>query len=340
MHDLRTLCKLGALERRLELVGEYAARLDHELAMIEEKGFEDYFYIVADICRFARQRMLVGPARGSSCGSLVCYLLNITTIDPIPFGLLFERFIDTSRDDLPDIDIDFSEQHRDLVFEFVRQRYGAERVARLGTVNFYQVRSAFKEALSALDLPPWTAEPIMALAEERGIAEAFASEAGLKLLKSYPEIGIALQLEGHPRHAGQHAAGVVITHGPVTDVVAVDHRTGATMCDKLDAEKLNLLKIDALGLTQLSIFEHTLQLANLHRQHLFQVPLDDPQAFGVLNQKHFAGVFQFNGQAVKDIAKSVIIETIHDIVAIIALARPGPLEQRSRPALDPSSPKR
>jgi DNA polymerase III alpha subunit len=325
MHDLRTMCKLGALERRIGLVGEYGARLDHELALIAEKKFEDYFYIVADICQFARKRMLVGPARGSSCGSLVCYLLGITTIDPIPFGLLFERFIDTSRDDLPDIDIDFSEQHRDLVFEFVRERYGAERVARLGTVNFYQVRSAFKETLGALDLPPWTADPLLAIAEESGIAKAFESEAGIKLLQSHPEIRIALELEGHPRHAGQHAAGVVITHGPVTDVVAVDHRTGATMCDKLDAEKLNLLKIDALVLLQISIFEHALNLAKLPRQHLFQVPLDDPKAFAVLNAQHYAGIFQFNGKAVQEVSKAITVENIHDIVAIIALARPGPL---------------
>lgn len=325
--SLRTMCmagvaRLGMLQKFDEV---YSKRLDHELAVIAEKKFEDYFFIVADICQYARQRMLVGPARGSSCGSLVCFLLNITTIDPIPFGLLFERFIDTSRDDLPDIDIDFSEQHRDLVFQYVRDRYGADRVARLGTVNFYQTRSALKETCSALDLPPWTTEPILAFAEEHGIAQALQSDAGATLLKAHPEIAIAVDLEGHPRHAGQHAAGVVITHGPVTDIVAVDHRTGATQCDKYDAEKLNLLKIDALGLTQLSVFEHALQLAKLDRQHLFKVRLDDADAFAVLNRKHFAGVFQFNGKAVQDISKSIAVETIHDMVAIIALARPGPL---------------
>lgn len=329
-------CVIGAKELGCDLSRpEYAARLDRELKLIADKKFEDYFYLVGDICQWARQRMIVGPARGSSCGSLVCYLLKITSVDPIPYGLIFERFIDINRSDMPDIDIDFPEHRRQEVFDYIAAKYGREKVARLGTVAMYQPRSALKEAAGAMDIPPWLLSPVMDAIIERSSGDARAlqttedtlrdTETGREFIAKYPEILVAAKMEGHPRHHSQHAAGIIITERAVKEYVAVDQRTGATMCDKKDAEDLGLLKIDALGLTQLSIFEKALELAHLDRDHLFSIPLDDPAAFKVLNDKKYSGIFQFNGLALQSIADQITVDSLNDIVAITALARPGPL---------------
>lgn len=314
----------------------YSARLRKELDLIEAKDFSDYFYIVTDIVRWARDRMIVGPARGSSCGSLVCYLLRITTVDPIPHGLIFERFIDLNRNDLPDIDIDFSDQQRHLVFAYISEKYGAERVARLGTVANFHPRSAMQECGMALGVPKWKTDAVADVLIERSSGDSRAldtlldtlvsSDAGKRLLTEHPEMDIATRFEGHPRHYSQHAAGVVLASVPITEFVAVDRRTGATMCDKKDAEDgYGLLKIDALGLTQLSIFEDALEGAGLPRGFLETLPLDDPAAFEVLNKQQWAGIFQFNGLALQSLAKQVRISKFEDIVNITALARPGAL---------------
>jgi DNA polymerase III alpha subunit len=333
---LLKMCEDGAEKLNIDLGDEvYKARLDRELGLIEQKDYEDYFYIVADICRYARERMIVGPARGSSCGSLVCYLLEITTIDPIPFGLIFERFIDINRDDLPDIDIDFSDQQRYMVFDYMADKYGSDRVARLGTVAMFKPRSALQECSSALTVPRWMCDKVSESLIERSSGDSRALNtledtlrtmpAGNDLLNKYPEMLVASRMEGHPRHYSMHAAGIVVTNTPISDFIATDHRTGATMCDKKDAEELNLLKIDALGLTQLSVFEDALGLAGLPRDTLDNLPLDDPKAFEVLNRGHFSGIFQFNGIALQSVTKRFKVEEFNDIVSVTALGRPGPL---------------
>ena len=335
--SLLELCLEGAEKLNCDLARpEYTSRLERELGLIKDKGYEDYFYIVADICQWARERMAVGPARGSSCGSLVCYLLGITTVDPIPFGLIFERFVDVKRSDMPDIDIDFSDQKRSLVFEYISNKYGAENVARLGTVAMFQPRSALSEVGMALDIPKWKCDAVAESLIERSSGDARALNtledtlrnmpAGQELLRDYPEALIVAEFEGHPRHYSQHAAGVVVSSTPITDFVAVDHRTGATMCDKKDAEDgYNLLKIDALGLTQLSVFEDALEMANLPHDHLDTLPLDDPLAFAVLNDARWSGIFQFNGMALQSITKQFSVDKFDDIVSVTALGRPGPL---------------
>lgn len=334
--SLREMCERGATDLSVDLSDPiYAERLDRELRLIAEKQYEDYFYIIADICQAARKICLVGPARGSSCGSLVCYLLRITSIDPIPYGLIFERFIDINRMDLPDIDIDFSDRRRELVFDYVRNKYGSENVSRLGSVALYKPRSALNEAGAALGVPKWEIEPVIDSLLERSSGDSRAlqsiedtlaqTEAGRKMMAEYPHMKIAARMEGHPRHSGQHAAGIVVIDKPVIDYVAIDTRKGAANCDKHDAETLNLLKIDALGLTQLSTFEMALELAGLSRNHLDSIPLDDPEAFDVLNKRHFAGVFQFNGIALQQLTEQLVVDKLDDIISITALARPGPL---------------
>lgn len=334
---MRQMCLDGAERTGTNLTNPvYAERLDRELAMIASKNFEDYFYIIADMITWAKKRMIVGPARGSSCGSLVCFLLDITTIDPIPHKLVFERFIDVNRSDLPDIDIDFSDARRQLVFDYAEQKYGRDRVARLGTVGMFQPRSALKQAGATLKIPTWQVEKVLDSVIERSAGDSRAdnsledtlvgTEAGRLVSREFPEIAIVARMEGHPNSAGQHAAGIVITQEPVAEFVAVDSNTKAAMCDKKDAESLNLLKIDALGLTQLSIFERTLELLGRPSVSgwLETLPLDDPLAFEVLNRGHFAGVFQFTGGAMRGLTQRVKITCLDDMVSITALCRPGP----------------
>jgi len=594
---LREMCEEGAARLGVDLTDPvYAARLDRELKLIKEKDFEDYFYLVADLCQWARKEMAVGPARGSSCGSLACYLLEITTVDPIPFGLIFERFIDVNRTDLPDVDIDFSDQQRWRVFEYLTLKYGSERVARLGTVAMYKARSALQESGAALRVPRWKCDAVLEALTERSSADSRATDTledaltgtkpGREVMEEFPEIMVAAKMEGHPRHyclkadtkvkigqtnhvlkgemsikdlweiyinspsedterarrqgkprmpvlvsmegderlrpqkaidiwpsgekqcirltfadgsevectrehkflingrwkpcgeaepgamfrrqkkfevkfpgkaywkgkkrpdmtggeflpgpdhpnyrgaigstmaaqkkarvdllcddcrekdwqdlhhndhchgnerpddvaflckschrkrhAGenkrwkngletdevalakvedigihetfdiempthhnfllangiltsnsQHAAGAVVASEPIDNYVAVDHRTNATMCDKDDAEKrLGLLKIDILGLTQLSVLEDALMGVGMTMRDLEAVPIDDQDAFDVLNRGEFSGIFQWNGNALQSLTKQVKIDRFDDIVAISALARPGPL---------------
>lgn len=335
---LKQLCEEGAKAKSINLNDKvYKERLERELKLIADKKFEDYFYIIADMVAWARQRMVVGPARGSSCGSLVCFLLDITTIDPIPYGLIFERFIDLNRSDLPDIDIDFSDQRRQMVFDYAEEKYGSDRVARLGTVGLFKPRSALNTAGAGLRVPKWQVEKVLDSVVERSSGDSRAlqaledtlndTEAGRKLKEEYPEILIASRMEGHPQNASQHAAGIVVTDEPVTEYVAVDMRAKAAMCDKKDAEDLNLLKIDALGLTQLSIFERTLELIGKGEDYGFldRLPTDDQKAFDELNKGHFAGVFQFNGMSLQSLTKQIKVTNIEDIISITALARPGPM---------------
>lgn len=313
----------------------YAARFEHELNMISSKKFDDYFFIVGDLVRWARQKMTVGPARGSSAGSLVCYMLGITTIDPILHDLIFERFIDVTRDDLPDIDIDFNDSKRDLVFEYMATRYGREHVARLGTVSMFKAAAAINETAAALGIPRNETIPVLESIVKRSSGDIRSLEAlgealrqtpaGKAFLARRPEMEIAARLESHPRHHSQHAAGMVVTDKPVIEYVAVDSRTNAVHCDKNTAEELELLKIDCLGLTQLGIFEQCLSMCGLPHDHLDTIRLDDPEAYAVLNRRQYSGIFQFTGIAVRGVADNIHFENIEDIIAVGALARPGPM---------------
>ena len=336
---LLELCEDGAVRYGVDLSNPvYKTRLDKELALIAEKKFEDYFYIISDMVLWAKERMIVGPARGSSCGSLACYLLGITAVDPIPYGLIFERFIDTTRADLPDIDIDFSDTHRHLVFEYAEQKYGKGHVARLGTVGLFKPTSALNQAGASLQVPKWLVTKVSDAIIDRSLGDARAwqtiedtfttTEAGQKLMAEYPEMRVAQNMEGHPNNASQHAAGLLLTDSPILDHVAIDSRNSVAMCDKYDAENLNLLKIDALGLTQLSIFERTLELIGEKPINgwLEKLPLDDPDSFAILNDLRFAGIFQFNGLSLQSLVKQIRnVNHIEDIIAITALARPGPM---------------
>jgi DNA polymerase III alpha subunit len=327
-------CQLGAARLGINLADPtYGARLAHELRMIGEKQFEDYFYVIADMVTAAKQRMLVGPARGSSAGSLVCYLIGITDVDPIKHDLMFERFIDVTRSDLPDIDIDFPDLQREHVITQLVQKYGAARVGRIGTINRYKAKSALGDVAKTLGIPAWELADFSGAIIERStgdaraqfaIADAFELDVGKAIVAKYPGLTVAARLEGHARHSGMHAAGVLVTDRPITDYCAVDY-SGAAQLDKKDAEVLNLLKIDALGLRTLTVLEDVLHQLGKPHDWLRTYPLEDAAAFGVLNAERFAGIFQFEGYALQSLTRQMKVKNFNDIVAITSLARPGPL---------------
>lgn len=344
--SLRELCVEGAERLGCDLERPvYAERLERELRLIGEKKYEDYFFIIADLMQWSRNHMVVGPARGSSCGSLVCYLLGITSIDPIPYGLIFERFIDTTRSDLPDIDLDFSDVNRHLAMDYMTKRYGSQHVARLGSVGMTQAKSALNLLGVALRIPQWQINEVGNTVIKRSFGDSRSdstvidtlngTDVGRRLLREFPAAILADRLEDHPSAPGTHAAGLLMTQDPVINYVAIDGRTGVAMCDKYDAETYNLLKVDMLGLTQLSVFERTLELIGEEPRNGFleRIPLDDQRAFDVLNRLKFSGVFQFQypGSALQTLmmrfAKNEkgVVDSLEDIVAFTALCRPGPL---------------
>lgn len=335
--SLDALCSIGARKRKLGthgyygLEGSYLKRYDRELKVIKEKNFQDYFLVVADLVKYAKTKMCVGPARGSAAGSLICYLLGITEVDPIKYDLYFERFIDLNRSDLPDIDIDFQDDKRHLVVKYLEKKYGADNVAQIANINRLKPKSAITRFAKAFHLPLDDVEEIKNIVPKNtknGIKEIFEnSDLGKEFLKKYPNMAVAAKVEGHASHAGVHAAGVLVCSKPVTNYCGVNSRDNKriAMIDKKDAETLNLLKIDALGLRTLSIIAGVCDSIGKPYSWIYELPTDDKDAFKVFNQHRFSGIFQFEGDSVKTLAKAMPIEDIEDISALSALGRPGPL---------------
>lgn len=328
--NLEQMCRDGIKYRKMESSWNdvYEARLKRELDLIKDKDFESYFLIVADMVRYAKEHMLVGPSRGSSAGSLVCYLTRITEIDPIPPGLYFERFIDISRKDLPDIDLDFPDKKRDMVFEYMENKYGKLNVARIGTISVYKPKSALDEACRQLSIPTQVTYNVKTAMITRSAADARSSDCladtlngtdpGKQLLAMYPDIIVACNFEGHASHTGQHAAGLLICNDDITNYCTVDDN-GIAHCDKKVAEELNLLKIDVLGLRTLSVIEDS--GVNID---WYNLPLDDPGVLSLFGSGKLCGLFQFEGQAMRSLAKLVKFDSIIEVDAVTALARPGP----------------
>lgn len=331
--ELSELCRAELIRRGLN-VSPYSERLEKELGLIAEKKFADYFLVIWDMLRFAKAHMLVGPARGSSAGSLVCWLTRITEIDPLAHGLIFERFVDANRLDLPDIDIDFPDDRRHLVLQYLRDKYGEQNVANIGTVIRYKPKSALTDVAKQARIPLWELDKLKDVMIERSSGDSRVSqcledsltsmEVGRALLAKYPVLRTATRLEDHARSAGMHAAGWIVCNEPVRRYCGVS-RDGCAQIDKKMAETLNMLKIDALGLRTLSIVEEACELAGVPRDAMYALPLDDERVFTVLNERRYSGIFQFEGPALQSVAKQIAIDRFSDISAITALARPGPL---------------
>lgn len=338
-HDksLREMCVEGATIKNVDLSDPvYSARLDLELKTIKDKDFEDYFYIVADFMTWARKEMAVGPGRGSSAGSLVCYLLDITDVNPIQHNLLFFRFLDPNRTDVPDIDGDFDATQRDRAIDYLISRYGLEHVAKVGAVAQFQTKNSLDEVCRALGISRFDVKKIedrvidYAANDSRNdtaLKEAFATTTeGDWLKKKYPRIEVAGEMGGSPRHASSHASGVLVSDKPLSNYVAVDSRSNTAQIEKDDAEKNGLLKLDILALKTLTLFDHCLKLVGKPFAFLRTVPLDDKAAFAVANDGKFLGTFQFDGYALQYLSKQMTIENFNDVAILSALGRPGALD--------------
>jgi DNA polymerase III alpha subunit len=249
--------------------------------------------------------------------------------------LLFERFIDITREDLPDIDIDFQDDRREMVFQYLRDKYGAEKVAHLGTVSRYKAKSTIAEVAKELGIPAWEVNDLKGAIIERSGGDSRAAfcildtfndlDIGKAVLEKFPQMKVAAKMENHARHVGVHAAGILVTEDPVSKYCSVSAQTGAAQIDKKDAEDLNLLKIDALGLRTLSVLQDVLDQVGWVRDQLIKFPLEDKKAFAILNDEKYAGIFQFEGYALQGVTRQMKVHNFEDVAAITALARPGPL---------------
>lgn len=333
--DLPALCERGKQSRLKrghirEWTQEYEARLQRELELIKQKEFESYFLVVSDLVRWAKARMLVGPARGSSAGSLVCYLIEITEVDPLKHNLLFERFIDVNRSDLPDIDVDFSDTRRDMVFDYLAETYGRDRVARLGNVNTLKPASVLSLIARRLDIPYRDLDSVRNVLVEHSSGDSRYGKAledtltqtapGRAFVAKYPPISRLTEIEGHATHSGVHAAGVIVCNEPLTNFCTVID--GVAQIDKPDSEYLNMLKIDALGLRTLGVIEDS---GCVTAEELYSLTLDDPKVLDIFNQRRMAGIFQFEGAAQRSVAYDVRFDSFRQLDHVTALARPGPL---------------
>ncbi len=336
--DIKTWCKNGALDRGIDIYnGKYKERYEREITLIIDKDYADYFLVVADLINYAKQRMAVGPSRGSSAGSLVCFLMGITEIDPLKYDLYFERFIDINRYDLPDIDIDFQDDKRHLCLKYLEKKYGRDNVAQIGNINRLKAKSAITRFAQSLNIPIDEVEELKDAIMERSGGDARAkfciedtmkeTEIGKVFLTKYPQMKVVGRAEAHASHTGVHAAGILVCNDPITKYAGVNCRDKKriAMLDKKDAEAVNLLKIDALGLRTLSILATVCDQIGKPYSWLYEIPLDDEKTYTVFNNQRYNGIFQFEGPAIKGLAKNMPVETLDDITALTSLGRPGPL---------------
>jgi len=335
LFDLRQDCLDGAECLGLKMDEVYTQRLNRELGVIHDKGFEGYFQMVSSLTGWAKeQNIFLGPGRGSAGGSLVAYLLGITEVDPIRFGLLFERFLDPTRSDFPDIDLDFPDDRRDEAFTYLAETYGKDRVSRLGTILRYGGKSALKEGAKALRIEDESLEPVgetiytplAGEVKEDCLQDVFNSEAGQELLARHPELAICAKLEGRAKASGKHAAGVAVcpSSNVMTDFAAVVD--GVAQIDMHDAEALGIVKLDCLGLRTMAILERACSLLGWSYQRLLDVPLDDQDTLQEFLQQNYAGIFQWEGDTLRGLTSQTPPESFEDLVLLTSIARPGPLQ--------------
>ncbi|MBF0148912.1 MAG: DNA polymerase III subunit alpha [Magnetococcales bacterium] len=332
-------------EQRDEVTRQYRQRLDFELDVILQMGFPGYFLIVSDFIRWAKNNDIpVGPGRGSGAGSLVAWSLDITDLDPIRYQLLFERFLNPERVSMPDFDVDFCMDKRERVIGYVQERYGHDRMAQIITFGTLQARAVIRDVGRVLEFPYGQVDKIAKLVPNTlGITlkEAIQQEERLAaMMKEDPGVRdlleLALELEGLPRSAGTHAAGVVMANGPLTDMVPLyrDPRSNipVTQFNMSDVEKAGLVKFDFLGLKTLTVIDTALKMintprlaANLAPIDIRLIDLDDRKTFTLLQDGQTRGVFQLESSGMREILKKLAPDTFEDIVALVALYRPGPL---------------
>jgi Zierdtviridae DNA polymerase len=319
-------------------------RVRYEMGLIESKGFTDYFLVVSDAVKYAKESGIpVGPARGSAAASLVCYLLRITEVNPLLFPtLIFERFIDINRHDLPDIDLDFDDERRWMVRDYLVNKYGAERVGNIGTFVRFKGRNSLDDVARVYGVPHDAVKEIKERLIERSSGDLRANATiedtiemfpqVKRIFDEFPDLYRALALEGNVKNMSIHAAGLVIANSPLTDFCAVYTRhekdgsiTQVVSLDKYDAEYLNVLKLDALGLKTMSMIRIALEEIGISLEELYATPLDDVDTIKGFQEGDVVGVFQFDGRAMRTVNSGVLPDNFSEVSDVNALARPGPL---------------
>ena len=336
---LRDLCYKKISERYEKITDEIKIRLDYELKIINRMGFDGYFLIVWDFINFARKnKIAVGPGRGSAAGSIVAYLLGITSLDPLKFNLLFERFLNPERVTMPDIDIDFCYIRREEVIEYVKKIYGEDHVAQIVTFGTLAAKAAIRDVVRTLEIPYSEGSRIIEMMpNELKFTLDQALESSKNLLNEYKNnstvkkiIDLAKKLEGLPRHASVHAAGVVISKNPLTDYVPVQilNDTLITQYDKDKIEEIGLLKMDFLGLRTLTIIQEA--VSNIKKTcgidlDMEKIPLEDEKTAKILSAGETGAVFQMESAGMMNMIRDLQPKNFFDLIPTVALYRPGPL---------------
>lgn len=322
---------------------EYHERLKYEMDRIIPRGFCDYFAMLSYLIVWAKERKIaVGPARGSAAASLVCYLLRITEVDPMQFPtMVFERFIDPKRLDLPDVDIDFADDRRDEVRMEAIRVFGADRVGNIGNFTRYRGKNSIDDVARVYNIPNWETVKIKDLIIERSGGDSRLSDSlqdtfdmfpkAQEVVEKYPKLKLATRLEGNYRGLGVHAAGLVISNTPITDTCAVYTRqsngreVSVVAYDKKDAEYLGMLKADFLGLKTMGAIGIALEITGIDLEDLYSVPLDEPDTLAAFKANDVTGIFQFEGRATRLVCSDVSPDHFMHLADINALSRPGPL---------------
>ena len=338
---LQEICQQSLKDKEL-VKDEYQSRLNYELSIIHQMGFDDYFLIVWDIMKYAHEAGIqTGPGRGSAAGSLVSYLLNITKVDPIEYQLLFERFLNPERYTMPDIDLDFPDNRREDILDYVRRKYGENHVAQIATFGTFGSKQALRDVCRVLGLTTVQAgEWSKAIPNQLGInlKTAYEQSKSLQTLvsrspKNQLIFETACRIEGLPRHLSTHAAGVVLYDKPLTDVIPLiykDQQMPITQYTMKYVEQIGLLKMDFLGLTNLSILHDSIELTkSIYQQDisLNEIPLDDEKTLELFQMADTNGIFQFESDGIRRVLKKLRPTNLEDIAAVNALYRPGPMEQ-------------
>ncbi len=337
---LHELC-LAGLKWRYgdEVPPEALPRLEFELGVINRMGFASYFLIVWDFARFARENGIPALARGSACGALVAYTLGLSNVCPLKYDLLFERFLDPNRAEAPDIDIDFCRDRRALVLNYVKEKYGSENVAQIGTFGTLRAKAVVRDVARALGVPLDRADEIAKSVPDTlhiSLADALKDSAELKAAYDQDPavqevIDVGMRLEGLAKSAGTHAAGVVIGDKPLDEYVPLQRISGKDeiLTQWTEVEKAGLLKMDFLGLRNLTILDKAVKNVKLHREIDIdpqQLPVDDLKTFQLLQRGETKGVFQLESGGMRDLLTKMKPDAFNDIIATSALYRPGPLE--------------
>lgn len=341
---LEELCVKGINERYEKVTDEIKERLSYELGVIKNMGYVDYFLIVWDFIKYAKDHGIpIGPGRGSAAGSIVAYSLYITDIDPIRFNLLFERFLNPERISMPDIDVDICNENRGKVIDYVVEKYGREKVAQIITFNAMKARAAVRDVARVLDIPYADTDQIAKLIPmEAKMTIKKAIEISPDLKDRYENdptvkelLDDAMALEGLTRNAGTHAAGVIITKEPITNYIPIqkNDEVTTTQFPMGTVEELGLLKMDFLGLRNLSIIKDAVDIIELstgEKLDISKIDIDKKEVYEMLSRGETEGVFQLESQGMKQFIKELKPNSIEDVIAGISLYRPGPMDQIPR----------